>query len=271
MHTTTPDSSLSNTGAWGLKGEKKPLRNSAPGIREWGRNRTRRDRHAGALGVEDWGPRHFRRRLRRLRAPQIPRPVTHLVSFTLGLPSLALTPRSGLGCSLNNLSHPRRQLCRRAGWGPGPGTKVATPTPRPDSPFRGSARQRQPEERKFLAALGSLRRRQTEPMGPEGSLGGSEVSERLGKVHSFIPKPGPWAWTLPLPKGHALMTERDFRARDREGGSNEPQSSPPGGPCPKTHNLRLQGPSTGKRAPWSGCRKPQPSLELNFSALSREK
>lgn len=45
-------------------------------------------------------------------------------------------------------------------------------------------------------------------MGPEGRLGGSEVSERLGKVHSFIPKPAPWAWTLPLPKGHGLMTAR---------------------------------------------------------------
>lgn len=243
MHTRTPDSSLSNTGAWRLK-EKKNLRSSAPGIREWGRNRTRRDRPAGALGVEDWGPRHFRGRLRRLRAPQIPRPVTHLVSSTPGLPSPALTPRPGLGCSFNNLSHPRRQLRRRAGWAPGPGTKVPTPTPRPDSPFRDSARRRQPEGRKFLAALGSLRRRQKEPMGPEGSLRGSEVSERLGKGHSFIPKPAPWAWTLPLPQG-----TRDFRARDGEGDSNEPQSSPPGGPCPNTHNLRLQGRSPGKRAP----------------------
>lgn len=206
MHTRTPDSSLSNTGAWGLKG-KKNLRSSAPGIREWGRIRTRRDRHAGALGVEDWGPRHFRGRLRRLQAPQIPRPLTHLVS-TLGLPSPALTPRPGLGCSLNNLSHPRRQVRRRAGWAPGPGTKVPTPTPRPDSPFCDSARRRQPEGRKFLAALGSLRRRQKEPMGPEGSLGGSEVSEWLGKVHSFIPKSAPWAWTLPLPQG--------TRAHDRE-------------------------------------------------------
>ena len=268
MHTRTPDSSLSNTGAWGLKG-KKNLRSSAPGIREWGRIRTRRDRHAGALGVEDWGPRHFRGRLRRLQAPQIPRPLTHLVS-TLGLPSPALTPRPGLGCSLNNLSHPRRQVRRRAGWAPGPGTKVPTPTPRPDSPFCDSARRRQPEGRKFLAALGSLRRRQKEPMGPEGSLGGSEVSEWLGKVHSF-PSQRPGPGRCPSLKGHALMTESDFRARDGEGDSNEPQSSPPGGPCPNTHNLRLQGRSPGKRAPWLGCRKPQPSLELKFSALSLEK
>ena len=175
------------------------------------------------------------------------------------------------GLRLEQLVSSTRQLRRRAGWGPGPGIKVPTPTPRPDSPFRGSARQWQPEGQKFLAALGSLRQRQKEPMGPEGSLGGSEVSERLDKGHSFIPKPAAWAWTLPLPKGHALMTERDFRARDEEGDSNEPQSSPPGGPCPNTHNLRLQGRSPGKRAPWLGCRKPQPSLELNFSALSREK
>ena len=86
--------------------------------------------------------------------------------------------------------------------------QVPTPTPRPDSPFRDSARRRQPEGRKFLAALGSLRRRQKEPMGPEGSLGGSEVSEWLGKGHSFIPKSAPWAWTLPLPQG--------TRAHDRE-------------------------------------------------------
>lgn len=102
----------------------------------------------------------------------------------------------------------------------------------------------------------------------QGAPGIQWSRNRLAKAIHF-PKAAPWRTpACPLSKGPALKLERDFRALHGEGGSDE--SSRPGRPCPNRARPRLRGQNPGRRAPWSGRRKPQLFLELNFSALSRQ-
>lgn len=284
MHTRPLTPSFQDTVGGGTGGKRENRRSSAPGTREWGqrapaqgRYRTRCGRHAGALGVEDWGPRYFRGRLRSIWAPQTSRPVTQELSSTLGLLAPALTPRPGRGCSLNNLSRPRLQLYRRACWVQGWATRYQPPPQVLAAlPFLSSARQSHPKGRKSLAAPGPLWRRQREPMAPrvcappfrepQGHRGFGTARQR-----PLIPKPAPWTWTLPPSKGHTLKLERNFCALDGEGGTNESSTFPARPTPPKHAQLLLQGRNPGTRAPWSGCRKSQPFLALNFFALSRER
>lgn len=162
--------------------------------------------------------------------------------------------------------------------GPGLGNKAPTPRPRSWLPFLSSA------------ALAKATRRDGNPSQPRGLYGGGKGSRWAPRVcappfrepqghrgfgtarqRPFIPKPAPWTWTLPPSKGHALKLERNFCALDGEGGTNESSTFPARPTPPKHAQLLLQGRNPGTRAPWSGCRKSQPFLELNFSALSRER
>ena len=207
MHTRPLTPSFQDTVVGGMGGKRENRRSSAPGTREWGqgapaqgRNRTRRGRHASALGVEDWGPRYFRGRLRSLWTPQTPRPVTQELSSTLGLLHPALTRRPGRGCSLNNLSRPRLQLYRRACWGQGWATRYQPPAPGPGCP--SFPQQRSPKPPGGTEIPRNPGASMAEAKGADGPRGfahlrlgspkGTEVSEPLGKGHSFpSQRPGP--------------------------------------------------------------------------------
>lgn len=180
---------------------------------------------------------------------------------TLGLP--ALSPRWGQSAPATLHPHPPP----RAGWGRGCVDKCHL-HPRSGLSFlRAEALAKShPEERRCLPARGRPGRgkgrpRESERLG-SGSPRGPEFQNRSAKaIHSRgnfldpgaaefptgrhsseIGTPAPWTWKV----AHRTL------------------HLPAGRPCPNTHTLGFWA-GTQARAPWLGCRKPQPFLELNCS------